>query len=209
MTDDEQRKIFSKNINKYIEQSGKLQKEIAKELGYSPTTFNTWCVGKIIPSAGKIQKIADYFNIGKSDLLDDKDFSNHTKSIRIPVLGSVPAGVPIEAIEDIIDYEEIDSATASKGEYFGLKVKGSSMEPRICEGDILIVKRQDDCESGDIAIVMVNGNDATVKRLMKYADGIRLIPNNPAYEPIYFTNEEIISKPVKIIGKVIENRQKY
>ena len=89
MTDDEQRKIFSKNINKYIEQSGKLQKEIAKELGYSPTTFNTWCVGKIIPSAGKIQKIADYFNIGKSDLLDDKDFSNHTKGIRIPVLGSV------------------------------------------------------------------------------------------------------------------------
>lgn len=209
MTDDEQRKIFSKNINKYIEQSGKLQKEIAKELGYSPTTFNTWCVGKIIPSAGKIQKIADYFNIGKSDLLDDKDFSNHTKGIRIPVLGSVPAGVPIEAIEDIIDYEEIDSVTASKGEYFGLKVKGSSMEPRICEGDVLIVKKQDDCESGDIAIVMVNGNDATVKRLMKYADGIRLLPNNPAFEPMYFTNEEIISKPVRIIGKVVENRQKY
>ena len=104
---------------------------------------------------------------------------------------------------------EIDSITASKGKYFGLKVKGNSMEPRICEGDILIVKRQDDCESGDIAIVIVNGNDATIKRLMKYADGIRLIPNNPAYEPIYFTNEEIISKPVKIIGKVIENRQKY
>lgn len=208
MTDDEQRKIFSKNINKYINQSGKMQKEIAKELGYSPTTFNTWCVGKIIPSTGKIQKIADYFHIGKSDLLDDKN-NFKEKGVRIPVLGSVPAGVPIEAIEDIIDYEEIDSATASKGEYFGLKVKGSSMEPRICEGDILIVKRQDDCESGDIAIVMVNGNDATVKRLMKYADGIRLIPNNPAYEPIYFTNEDIILKPVRIIGKVVENRQKY
>ena len=104
---------------------------------------------------------------------------------------------------------EIDSITASKGKYFGLKVKCNSMEPRICEGDILIVKRQDDCESGDIPIVIVNGNDATIKRLMKYADGIRLIPNNPAYEPIYFTNEEIRSKPVKIIGKVIENRQKY
>lgn len=208
MTDDEQRKIFSKNINKYINQSGKMQKEIAKELGYSPTTFNTWCVGKIIPSTGKIQKIADYFHIGKSDLLDDKN-NFKEKGVRIPVLGSVPAGVPIEAIEDIIDYEEIDSVTASKGEYFGLKVKGSSMEPRICEGDILIVKRQDDCESGDIAIVMVNGNDATVKRLMKYADGIRLIPNNPAYEPIYFTNEDINTKPVRIIGKVVENRQKY
>lgn len=208
MTDDEQRKIFSKNINKYINQSGKMQKEIAKELGYSPTTFNTWCVGKIIPSTGKIQKIADYFHIGKSDLLDDKN-NFKEKGVRIPVLGSVPAGVPIEAIEDIIDYEEIDSVTASKGEYFGLKVKGSSMEPRICEGDILIVKRQDDCESGDIAIVMVNGNDATVKRLMKYADGIRLIPNNPAYEPIYFTNEDINTMPVRIIGKVVENRQKY
>jgi repressor LexA len=209
MTDEEQKKIFSLNLNRYINSSGKLQKEIATELGYSPTTFNTWCVGKIIPSTGKIQRIADYFHIGKSDLLDDKSQSTYTNGYKIPVLGSVPAGIPIDAIEDIIDYEEIDSATASKGEYFGLKVKGHSMEPRICEGDVLIVKRQDDCESGDIAIIMINGNDATVKRLMKYADGIRLLPNNPAYEPMYFTNEEIISKPVKIIGKVVENRQKY
>ena len=209
MTDEEQKKIFSLNLNRYINSSGKLQKEIATELGYSPTTFNTWCVGKIIPSTGKIQRIADYFHIGKSDLLDDKSQSAYTNGYKIPVLGSVPAGIPIDAIEDIIDYEEIDSATASKGEYFGLKVKGHSMEPRICEGDVLIVKRQDDCESGDIAIIMINGNDATVKRLMKYADGIRLLPNNPAYEPMYFTNEEIISKPVKIIGKVVENRQKY
>lgn len=209
MTEEEQKKIFSKNLNRYIELSGKMQKEIATDLGYSPTTFNTWCVGKIIPGAGKIQKIADYFNIGKSDLLDDKSSYQYSNAFRIPVLGSVPAGIPIEAIEDIIDYEEIDSVTASKGEYFGLKVKGHSMEPRICEGDVLIIKRQDDCESGDIAIVMINGNDATVKRLMKYADGIRLLPNNPSYEPMYFTNEEIESKPIKIIGKVIENRQRY
>lgn len=72
MNEDEQKRIFSANLNRYISLSGKLQKEIAKDLGYSPTTFNTWCVGKIIPSAGKIQKIADYFHIGKSDLLDDK-----------------------------------------------------------------------------------------------------------------------------------------
>lgn len=209
MTEEEQKKIFSKNLNRYIKLSGKLQKEIADDLGYSPTTFNTWCVGKIIPSAGKIQKIADYFNIGKSDLLDDKSSARHSSCIKIPVLGSVPAGIPIEAIEDIVDYEEIDSMSAATGEYFGLKVKGHSMEPRICEGDVLIIKRQDDCESGDIAIIMINGNDATVKRLMKYSDGIRLLPNNPAYEPMYFTNEEIESKPVRIIGKVVENRQKY
>lgn len=71
MTDEEQRKIFSRNLNYYISQSNKQQKEIASLLGYSPTTFNTWCVGKIIPSAGKIQRIADFFGINKSDLLDD------------------------------------------------------------------------------------------------------------------------------------------
>lgn len=72
MTDDEQKKIFAKNLSRYITLSGKDQKEVAKELGFAPTTFNTWCVGKIIPSMGKVQKIADYFGIGKSDLLDDK-----------------------------------------------------------------------------------------------------------------------------------------
>lgn len=72
MTDEEQKKIFGKNLSRYVALSGKDQKEIAKDLGYAPTTFNTWCVGKIIPSMGKVQRIADYFGIGKSDLLDDK-----------------------------------------------------------------------------------------------------------------------------------------
>lgn len=72
MTDDEQKKIFGKNLSKYVSLSGKEQKEIAKDLGYAPTTFNTWCVGKIIPSMGKVQRIADYFGIGKSDLLDER-----------------------------------------------------------------------------------------------------------------------------------------
>lgn len=117
---------------------------------------------------------------------------------------------PLQASQlHIIDYEEIDAATAAKGEYFALQVKGSSMEPRICEGDIVIVRKQDDVESGEIAIVMVNGDNATIKRLLKYEDGIRLMPTNPAYEPLYFTNDEILEKPVKVIGKVIENRQKY
>lgn len=177
--------------------------------GLNKGTLSKYENEKQEPMISVVNNLATLLNINTDYLLGKTDNPNKGKGVRIPVLGSVPAGVPIEAIEDIIDYEEIDSATASKGEYFGLKVKGSSMEPRICEGDILIVKRQDDCESGDIAIVMVNGNDATVKRLMKYADGIRLIPNNPAYEPIYFTNEDITAKPVRIIGKVVENRQKY
>lgn len=205
-------KVFSKRLRHYLKVNGITQLELAKKLGVGTTSVYNWCNGVKTPRMDKVDAMCDLFGCRRADLVEDNSSPEDEtikKGIRIPVLGSVPAGVPIEAIEDIIDYEEIDSVTASKGEYFGLKVKGSSMEPRICEGDILIVKRQDDCESGDIAIVMINGNDATVKRLMKYADGIRLIPNNPAYEPMYFTNEEIISKPVKIIGKVIENRQKY
>lgn len=205
-------KVFSKRLRHYLKVNGITQLELAKKLGVGTTSVYNWCNGVKTPRMDKVDAMCDLFGCRRADLVEDNsspEDETFKKEIRIPVLGSVPAGVPIEAIEDIIDYEEIDPVTASKGEYFGLKVKGSSMEPRICEGDILIVKRQDDCESGDIAIVMVNGNDATVKRLMKYADGIRLIPNNPAYEPIYFTNEKIIRKPVEIIGKVIENRQKY
>ncbi len=83
MTDDEQKRIFAKNLNYYIHQSGKQQKEIANDLGFQPTTFNTWCTGKIIPGMGKVQAIADYFKIGKSDLLDDKLDSNPSLDAKI------------------------------------------------------------------------------------------------------------------------------
>ena len=98
---------------------------------------------------------------------------------------------------------------AKDGEFFGLQIKGDSMEPRICEGDVVIVRKQDDAESGDLVIAMINGDEATCKRLMKYSDGIRLMPSNPTYEPLYFSDKEIEEKPVKIIGRVVENRQKY
>ena len=109
----------------------------------------------------------------------------------------------------IIDYEEIPAEMAKDGEFFGLQIKGDSMEPRICEGDVVIVRKQDDAETGDLVVAMINGNEATCKRLMKYKDGIRLMPSNPTYEPLFFSNKEIEEKPVKIIGRVVENRQKY
>ena len=211
LTDEEQKKIFSKNLNFYITQSGKQQKEVAKDLGYSITTFNTWCVGKIIPSTGKIQKIADYFNIGKSDLLDDKSSivgKQTRRGIVINVLGRVAAGIPINAVEEIIDTEEISEDMAKTGEFFGLQIKGDSMEPRMYEGDVVIVRQQDDAESGDIVIALVNGNDATCKRLMKYSGGIQLLSLNSKYEPMMYSNQDIIEKPVKIIGKVVELRGK-
>lgn len=131
------------------------------------------------------------------------------KGVSIKVLGRVAAGVPIEAVEDIIDTEEITEELAKTGEFFGLQLHGNSMEPRMCEGDVVIVRKQDDAESGDIVIAMVNGNDATCKRLRKYRDGIELISNNPSYEPMFFSNQDIQEKPVKIIGKVVELRGKF
>ena len=208
MRDDLYFLYFSSNLRKYMSLNNKTQVDLINDLGFNKSAVSTWCNGTRLPRMDKVDALAKYLGIRRSDLIEDKSESK-IKPTTIPVLGSVPAGIPIEAIQDIIDYEEIDAATAAKGEYFALQVKGSSMEPRICEGDIVIVRKQDDVESGEIAIVMVNGDNATIKRLLKYEDGIRLMPTNPAYEPLYFTNDEILEKPVKVIGKVIENRQKY
>lgn len=212
MTDEEQKKIFSKNLNYYIASSGKQQKEVAKDLGISPTTFNTWCVGKIMPRMGKVQKIADYFKVGKSDLIEDRAaLANkpRKKGVVINVYGRVAAGIPIEAIEDIIDTEEISEDMARTGEFFALQIHGDSMEPKFSEGDVVIIRRQEDAESGDIVIATVNGTDATCKRLRKYRDGIELVSSNPNYQPMFYSNEEIENKPVKILGKVVELRAKF
>lgn len=172
----------------------------------------------IAPTLPSITKIACGMGIELDELLKLIDGNqpitlpakrNHKKGFTIKVLGRVAAGIPIEAVEDIIDTEEIAEELAKTGEFFGLQIHGDSMEPRMCEGDVVIVRQQDDAESGDIVIAMINGDDATCKRLRKYRDGIELISNNPSYEPMFFSNEEIASKPVKIIGRVIELRGKF
>ena len=128
---------------------------------------------------------------------------------RIPVLGKVVAGIPLDAIEDIIDYEEIPHSMAKSGEFFALQIKGDSMEPRIKEGDVVIVRKQPDVESGEVAIVLVNGDEATIKKVQKFNGGINLVPSNPAYEVKTYSKDDIESLPVSIIGKVVELRAKF
>lgn len=168
---------------------------------------------EIRPNIDTISMLAKAMNIKIDELvrmmdgdsvIDLKPCSN----TRIPVLGRVVAGVPIEATEDILGYEEITEHMASTGEYFALRVKGDSMFPIICDGDTVIVKKQENVESGDVAIVLVNGSDATCKKVKMNSNGITLIGYNPSvYEPHFYTNDEIASLPIDIIGKVVELRR--
>ena len=190
------------------------QAELAEALGYkSYTTVTKWESGISEPTLKMMSQISDFFGVSINDLYY-KSLSQHgiipkSEVKTINVLGRVAAGIPIDAVEEIIDTEEITAQMAATGTYFGLKIKGDSMEPRICSGDVVIVRQQDDAENGDIVIALVNGDDATCKRLRKYRDGIELIANNPAYAPMFFSNEDIEKKPVKIIGKVVELRGKF
>lgn len=175
------------------------------------------------PGLEMLESIADYFNVdldyllGKTDVplkisfveVSAKNKINQSKGLKIPVLGSVRAGLPMEAVENILDYEEIGEEMARQGDFFALQIKGDSMEPRIKEGDVVIVRKQPDVENGEIAIVLVNGDEATIKKVQKFTGGINLVPSNPAYEVKTFTNQQIETLPVKILGKVVELRAKF
>lgn len=212
MSDLGNKEIMSKNIQYYMNINNKTRQEMCDALGVKYTTFTDWVKGNVYPRIDKIELMANYFGIEKSDLVENRETQSsrlNKKGVTIKVLGRVAAGIPIEAIEDVIDTEEITEELASTGDFFGLKIHGNSMEPRMCDGDVVIVRQQDDAESGEIVIAMVNGDEATCKRLRKYRDGIELISNNPAYKPMFYSNDEISSKPVKIIGKVVELRGKF
>lgn len=206
MSDLGNKEIFSKNLQYYMRINNKDRNEVARDLNIPYSTLADWYNGNKYPRIDKIQLLADYFNIKKSDLVESRN--NILKKNRIPVLGKIPAGIPIELIEDVIDYEEI-SEEMLKGdrEYFGLKVSGDSMMPKYLDGDVLIVQKTNDCESGQDCIVMVNGDDGTFKRVIKNKDGIILQPLNPNYEIKFYSNDEIEKLPIKILGVVKEIRR--
>lgn len=206
MSEQEFAKRLGRNLRRMMYEKNITQAQMSKELGIGKTTLSTWMNGQRMPRMDKIDILCRYLNCKRSDLMDDNR-NAPALSRRIPVLGRVAAGIPIEMIEDVLDWEEIDGSYI--GDFFGLKVKGDSMSPRIMEGDVLIVRSQPDAESGDIVIAQVNGNEATCKRLLKHNGGISLISLNPAYPPMIFSEAEKDVLPVSIIGKVVENRQKY
>lgn len=201
------KETMAKNIRYYMSLYNKTRQDMCDALGVKYTTFTDWVNGNAYPRIDKIEMMANYFHITKADLVEEP--TEKKSKFMVPVLGLVRAGIPMDAVEYIIDYEEISEDMARQGEFFGLQIKGDSMEPRIKDGDVVIVRKQPDIESGETAIVLVNGDEATIKKVQKFNGGINLIPSNPAYDVMTFTNEQIEKLPVRILGKVVELRAKF
>lgn len=188
----------------------------AMKCGFSNATATHWKNGKT-PRAKAIKDLCEMFGVSQACILGFEDIPEHLvqpsqdkTAHRLPVLADVAAGIPIDAIidNDIDDWEEIPEQLDEK-EYFALRIKGDSMAPRMLTGDVVLVHIQPDIEDGEIAIVGVNGDCATCKRVRKSDQGIFLCSLNPAYEPMFFSNAEIESCPVRIYGKVVELRAKF
>ena len=205
---------ISNRIKEAMALRGLKQSELAEKTGISKGALSSYISGRYLPKQNNIYLISQALSVSESWLMGndvpmERRTSPSVSAVTIKVLGRVAAGIPIRAVEDIIDTEEITEDLAKTGEFFGLQIHGDSMEPRMKEGDVVIVRQQDDAESGDIVIATVNGDEATCKRLMKYETGIALISTNPSYDPMLFSNKEIEEKPVRIIGKVVELRAKF
>lgn len=203
--------IFVNRIKQVRQIREMRQQDLAKEVGVTQSTLSHWENGIYEPDISAIRKMCAVLNVSAEYLLGLASVSEApSESVTIPVLGSVPAGIPIEAIEDIIEWEEIPaSMCAGDKEYFALEVKGDSMWPDYLPGDIVIVQRQPCCESGDVCVVYVNGYDATLKQVKVDEDGfVSLIPQNPEYPPRTYSPDEVQSLPVTICGVVVELRRK-
>jgi lexA repressor len=187
------------------------QEKLAKMTGYTDrSSIAKIEKGKVDLSETKIQLFASALNTTPAYLMGWEDETKESnQGIKVPVLGAVPAGIPISAIEDIIDYEEIPQSWSNQGDFFGLRIKGNSMYPKLENGDVVIVKKQSTVDNGDVVIAMVNGDDATCKRYKRMDAGIMLTSDNSEYSPMFYTNEQIQSLPVTIIGKVVESRKKF
>ena len=206
---------FGAKLKKCRKDMSLSQKEFGQKIGVAESTVSLYESNKRFPDADTLKKISALFEVSLDYLLGNAPAKAVQqkptgRGVRIPVLGRVVAGIPIEAVEEILDYEEITPELAATGEFFALQVKGDSMLPKLEEGDVVIVKKQEDVETGDIAIVLVNGDEATIKQVKKVNGGIMLYGFNPdVYEPHFYSNQQIEELPVRILGKVIESRRSW
>lgn len=204
------KEIFARNLVTNIQRNKKTQLDIAQYLQVSPAAVSAWCKGQKMPRMDKIERLANYFCIQKSDLIEDKsslpdNAIPFTESHQAPIVGSIPAGYPALAFEDIEGYASIPYADVEN--YFFLRVKGDSMiNANIHTGDLVLIRKQECAEDGQIVAARVNGDEATLKRYKKQGDTVLLLPENPAYEPKIVPLKEFDIGCAQIIGVAIEVR---
>lgn len=191
------------------EEKGLKQNELAKILNISSSSIGMYETDRREPDDEMKLKIANYFGVSVAYLMSETDIrkqdiaSKQNKRL-LPVLGTVKAGYNYLAEENVIDYIDPSMNITDPENYFGLVVKGDSMAPLFGEGDYLIVRKMDgEFNNNDIGIVLINGEEATIKKVVKTETGIELHAFNPYYPTKKFTYEEMQKLPVKVIGVVV------
>lgn len=213
MSDLGNKEIFAKNLNYYMSINGKDRNDLARDLNLPYTTITSWCKAEFYPRIDKIQLLANYFDIQKSDLVESKEKLDKLGDpvAEIPLLGTVKAGYDYMAQENWEGMIEVDKNIIKDGsDYFALKIKGDSMSPVLIEDDIVIIKKQEDFENGDLVVAIINGDEATIKKGRKNDTSIVLQPFNTVdYEPLIFTYDEMKNIPVTIVGIVKQLKREF
>ena len=211
---------FASNLKHLRIQAGMTQEDLAKKLDKDYSTIGKWELGQRSPIMTDVIRVADLFNIslekliGQSIIYDNAELVElDSNTVQIPVLGTIKAGIAIEAQQDILEYIDIPKSWLNGGKtFYGLRISGDSMYPKYAENDIVIFEQNSDitlANNKDCA-VMVNGFDATFKYVNISENGITLIPlninNSDKYQPTFYNTEQINSLPVRIIGIAREKR---
>ncbi len=186
MSDLGNKEVFAKNLQYYMKLNNKTRNDVCRDLEIPYSTFTDWCNANIYPRIDKIQLLANYFGIQKSDLVENKEKSKTdalgNPVVSLPLIGTVKAGYNYLAQENWVGTVDVETSLVGDGkDYFALKVKGDSMAPVFIENDIVIIKKQNDCENNEFAVVIINGDEGTLKKIKKTDSGIILQPLNPAY----------------------------
>lgn len=196
--------IIANRIKLGLQRANMRPVELSQKTGISKSQISNYMSGRYAPKQDGIYLISKALGVSPNWLMG---IENPNKTIN--VYSSVHAGISNEMIDNIVDQEELsEDLINSNKQYFGIKVKGDSMNPEYIEGDTLIVEKSPTCESGDDCIVAINNNEAFLKRVHINPNGITLQALNPKYAPLIYNNEEIVKLPVTIIGIVKELRRK-
>lgn len=203
------------NIKSLREKKDLDQQQLADILEVPRSTLACWENGIRTPKLEQIVKIANYFNVNLDIIYDNFDNGNlietDDNTIKIPVYGTIKAGIPIESQSDIIDYIEISKDWTNGGKkFYGLKISGDSMFPKYNEDDIVIFEQNNDSTlfNGKDCAIMINGTESTFKKLLVNEQGIVLQPYNTAYDIMMFSKEQVEHLPIKVVGIAREKRTK-